>query len=315
MSCPGTSHTEPRIVAIGVDIARRRVANEEHIESLGITRQFLHSKLGVLRRAVKEPEERTSDLCVRAYQDLVSREPLERGGIGLVCVVTQNPDQRIPHTAAILHDRLGLGRDCMTFDISQGCAGYVHGLAIVSALMKSLRIERTLLFTCDPYSEIVSSSDRDTALLFGDAATVSCLSRTGAGYALLDIVYGTQPGSASCLVCKDSLMMDGRAVLVNAARNVPESIRTLLDRNELTECDVDAFLLHQGSRYVVDTLRNSMGIDAAKLPYDIEEYGNTVSSSIPILLKQYFAPIRAKLVMSGFGVGFTWASGLVVRCD
>ncbi|MGC4059463.1 MAG: ketoacyl-ACP synthase III [Aquabacterium sp.] len=261
---------------------------------------------------MKEPDERASDLCIRAVRNLQARMSLPLPQIELLCVVTQNPDRRIPHTAAIVHHALGLAKHCMTFDISQGCAGFTHGMAIVSALMKTHGLQHALLLTCDPYSEVVDPTDKNTAFLFGDAATASYFCDEGAGYALRDIEFGTLPGSSACLSAQDSLVMDGRAVLMNAAHHVPASIEALLARSRLKADDIDTFLLHPGSRRILELLRSLLHLDEARAPFDIENHGNTVSSSIPLMLAARFpAQPGTRLVLSGFGVGFSWASNLI----
>ncbi|MDE2324403.1 MAG: ketoacyl-ACP synthase III [Betaproteobacteria bacterium] len=288
------------------------MSNLDRLSDFGLDASFVLEKLGVRQRAQKAENERTSDLCLKAVRDLQSRHSLPLGQIELLCVVTQNPDCRIPHTAAIVHQALGLAKHCMTFDVSQGCAGFTHGMAIVAAMMKSHGLQHALLLTCDPYSTIVDPADKNTALLFGDAATASYFSHEGPGYVLCDIEFGTVPGSADCLRCEERLQMDGRAVLMNAAHEVPASIQTLLHRNGLATSDIEAFLFHPGSRRIIELLRSDLSLDEDRTPFDVEQHGNTVSSSIPLMLADRFPARRgAKLVLSGFGVGFTWASNLI----
>ena len=318
MSLPTPAgRTDARLLAIGAHVPPRRVSNLELIAAHGIEREFLERKLGVVERAIKADGETTSDLCVRAYGDLRAAMPIEPAAIQLVCVVTQNPDLKIPHTAAILHQRLELARHCMSFDISQGCAGYVHGLAIVAGLLERFDLEHALLFTCDPYSTIVDPRDRNTALLFGDAATVSYVARPpagGGGYALADAVFGTAPGPAAGLRCDRVFEMDGRGVVLHAAREVPRSVRALLDRCARTADDIDLFLFHPGSKHIVDVLRRDLGLAEAKVPFESARYGNTVSSSIPLLLRRHLARREAsRILLGGFGVGFSWGSCLLER--
>ncbi|WP_394849580.1 ketoacyl-ACP synthase III [Pendulispora brunnea] len=302
-----------RIATIGTYIPRTRVPNAELAPGLEIQPAFLENKIGVRQRAVKDATERTSDLCQKAFESLLQRRHVDLAAVRLVCVVTQNPDCRIPHTAAIVHRKLGAGKQCATFDISQGCAGYVHGVAIASAFLQSLGEGDGLLFTCDPYSVIVDPKDRGTALIFGDAATVTYLSRKEPGYTVVDSDFGTVPESTECLFDDGRrLHMDGRQVFSNAAREVPESIRRILGRNELTNDDVDQFLLHPGSKYIVDFLRGALGLDHTKVPFGIEDYGNTVSSSIPLMLEGCLTLHKyPRIVSSGFGVGFSWGTNLV----
>jgi 3-oxoacyl-[acyl-carrier-protein] synthase-3 len=303
---------EVRIAGIGGYIPARRESNTERLADFELNESFLSTKLGIWSRAVKESEEGISDLCVGAFQDLDADLAVPRSDIQLCCVVTQNPDLEIPHTAALLHHQLGLARSCMTFDISQGCAGYACGLAIAISVMDRLGLDRALIFTCDPYSKIVDRRDKSTALIFGDAASVSYCSRGGDGYALLDADFGTAPGTASCLVSDGVLKMDGSAVLMNATREVPSSIRALLDRNGRTIDDIDQFLLHPGSKRVIDLIRKDLKLDSSKVPFEIAEYGNTVSSSIPLMLRHRLRERKyRRLVLSGFGVGFSWGSCLI----
>ncbi|XXX73396.1 ketoacyl-ACP synthase III [Sorangium sp. So ce134] len=306
------SGADVRIGAIGTYIPARRVSNADRLAAFGLDAEFLRTKLGIAARAVKGPEEETSDLCVKAFADLAAQVTIAPSDVQLSCVVTQNPDFNIPHTAAIVHQKLGFSRACMTFDLSQGCAGYTHGVAIVSSLMDRLGLDHALLFTCDPYSKVVDGEDRNTALIFGDAATVSYLSRRGAGYALVDASFGTAPGTSSCLVSDGALRMDGTAVLMNAVREVPGSIRALLEKNGRGLGDIDLFLLHPGSKRVVDLIKKELQLEDGRVPFEIEEYGNTVSSSVPLMLKRHVIQrARRRLVLSGFGVGFSWGSCLV----
>lgn len=301
-----------KIHSIGVYLPVDRESNIARAEEFSVTHHFLAEKLGVMERAVKKKEETTSDLCVKAFQDLCMNRAIDVAQIQLLAVVTQNPDMKIPYTAAIVHQRLGLSKGCMTFDIGQGCAGYTHTLTILTALMEKLQLEHALLFTCDPYSEIVDRHDKNTALLFGDAASVSYLTTSGSGYRLLDADFGTAPNSYPCLQCEDVLRMDGREVFTHAVREAPQSIQTLLKRNALTLADIDLFLLHQGSKTVVDYIKQILDLGSEKAPFAMQTYGNTISSSIPLLFQQ---PVRQqehrKVILSGFGVGFSWGSCLL----
>lgn len=301
-----------KIHSIGVYLPIDRASNLNRAEEFAVTHTFLEEKLGVIERAVKGKEETTSDLCIKAFQDLNREGTVDLAQIQLLAVVTQNPDLKIPYTAAIVHQKLGLHKHCMTFDIGQGCAGYVHALTIFSALMERLQLHHALLFTCDPYSEIINPHDKNTALLFGDAATVSYLTTTGTGYHMIDADFGTAPNSYTCLQCHDTLVMDGRAVFNHAVREAPQSIKTLLLRNALTIADVDLLLLHQGSKTVVDYIKQSVAVPAEKAPFAMQMYGNTVSSSIPLLFQEAVRQQQhRRVLLSGFGVGFSWGSCLL----
>ena len=171
-----------------------------------------------------------------------------------------------------------------------------------------------LLFTADPYSKIVNPLDKNTALLFGDAATVTLLTRYPE---LLPVSYafGTKGSEGTSLRCVNHVLsMNGRAVFNFSAVEVPNQIRTLLARNRVEIGEVDAFLLHQGSKYIVDTIAKRMALADHLVPTNLKGQGNTVSSSIPMLLEGLVHnPAAKRLVLSGFGVGLSWASSYVIR--
>lgn len=313
-----------RIGGIGTYVPAGRSSNSDRLEFFGLTDEFLRSKLGIVSRSIKSDDEQPSDLCVKALEDLRAQTSVDLSEIQICCVVTQNPDKFVPHTAAIVHQKLGLKKPCMTFDLSQGCAGYVHGLAVITSLMASLRLDQALLFTADPYSKVINPEDKSTALIFGDAATVTHLVRNRLGYALVDASFGTEPGGTNCIVVERSpsggpgptLQMDGNAVLYYATRSVPTNIRDLLARNGITIDDIDRFLLHPGSLRVIELLKKELKLPADKVPVEIEDHGNTISSSIPLLLKQdVIDKVHRRLLLSGFGVGFTWGSAVLELRD
>ncbi len=311
MTITPSSH-DVRLHAIGTYLPSTRESNLERGAEFGFQSDFLKDVLGFVARSVKESNELTSDLCVRAFEDLCHRSRLKKEDVQLVTVVTQNPDVKIPHTAAIVHNKLGLAKPCMTFDISQGCAGYCHAVAITVGVMETTGLDHAVLFTCDPYTDIIDEHDKDVALLFGDAATASYFTRDGSGYRLIDANFGTMPDSHECLRCEDLLKMDGRAVFNNAAKQVPPSIIELLQRNQMAVDDVDRLLLHQASKYIVEFIRTRLEIPPEKAPFAAADYGNTVSSSIPLLLQECVSSCEFEvLLLSGFGIGFSWGNNLL----
>jgi len=298
------------IEAIGTYIPEKRIDNLARMQNFGVDEVFLRSKTGMLNLAVKDDEEDTSDLCVSAFSDLQSKVSFDMAEIDCLVVCTQNPDGHgLPHTSAIVHGKLGLPTSCAVFDISLGCSGFVYGLSVIQGFMLANGFQKGLLFTADPYSKIVDGKDKNTSLLFGDAATVSLISdaprwKTG------KFLFGSQGAENEAIkVQADSgkLDMNGRAVFSFTATVVPSHIRDMLRMNDLIVEDIDLFALHQGSRFIVDTLQKRLRLEAAKVPFVAENYGNTVSSSIPLILSALSGHER-KIVISAFGVGLSWAS-------
>ncbi len=216
--------------------------------------------------------------------------------------------------SAILHNKLEMQKNCITFDISQGCSGYCHAIEIVKDIMISRNIKKALIFTCDLYSKIIDMKNRDVNMIFGDAATVTLLDNEEGKYAILDSDFGTLPNSNDCLSIKNGkLEMNGNQVFNYACKEVPYAIKQLLSKNNLTIDDIDCFLLHQGTKFMVEFIRKLLKIPEEKAEFSAINIGNTVSSSIPIQLVENMKKKHKKdyVVLSGFGVGFTWGNVLI----
>jgi 3-oxoacyl-[acyl-carrier-protein] synthase III len=299
---------------IAVYIPSQRVSNLEVQASLEVDEAFLRDKIGVTERAIRAPNEDTSDLACEALQALLKKTGLAPEAIDVLGLVTQNPDTNLPHVSAIVHGRAGLRDGCAAFDISLGCSGYVYGLSILQSFMATNGMRRGVLVTADPYSKIVDPADRNTVLLFGDAATATLISQSPR-FVATPFTFGTRGALHEALICRDGvLVMNGREIFNFAAKMVPADVTELLTRAKLNADEVDAYIFHQGSRYIVETIAKRLRLDATKVRSDILSYGNTVSSSIPILLAHELNNSSVNVVaLSGFGVGLSWASCILRR--
>jgi 3-oxoacyl-[acyl-carrier-protein] synthase-3 len=247
----------------------------------------------------------------------------------LLVLCTQNPDYKLPHTSAIIQDRLGLDSKVAAFDINLGCSGFVYSLSIAKAFMKTHRIKYGLILTSDPYSKIIFPGDKDTLPIFGDAATATLLSEDG-GFKIKEFSFGTDGSGCNELIVKygktsysarsqqsenkdyrsSFLYMNGRAIFNFMMTRVPENVLECLKLNKLEIDEIDYFIFHQAGKYMLDNLRKTLGIEKEKVIISIENTGNTVSSSIPIALKPFLHKknYKKKFLLSGFGVGLSWAS-------
>jgi 3-oxoacyl-[acyl-carrier-protein] synthase-3 len=180
--------------------------------------------------------------------------------------------------------------------------------------MEANGLRQGLVFTADPYSKILDPADKNTVLLFGDAATVSLLRADGA-WVPKRFLFATRGKDGSALRNQGGrLQMNGRAVFNFSATEVPTQVKALLEAEGVDAKDVDLFLFHQGSRYILDTLQRRLGLPADRVPCNLSKQGNTVSSSIPLLFEPYVEDSKVRRVLiSGFGVGLSWASCLLER--
>jgi 3-oxoacyl-[acyl-carrier-protein] synthase-3 len=301
-----------KITNIASYIPDNKISNYDCKNQFDLDDNFIENKIGVKYRSIKKEGEKSSDLCVKAYENLIKKQNLDKGNIDCCIVVTQNPDFNIPHTSAIVHKKLELSKECACFDISLGCSGYVYGLSNIIAFMESNNLKNGLLFTSDPYSEVIDKEDKNTVLIFGDGATVTYISKNG-NFAPRTFSFGTNGGDYKELICKENLYMNGRAVFNFTATTIPKHIQELLAKNKLSDNDIDKYVLHQGSKYIVDTIRKRLKVDEDKVPFDMYEYGNTISSSIPIILEKELNNVNKRIVISGFGVGLSWGSAILER--
>lgn len=283
---------------------------------------FLEVKVGIETRHIAAPNESTSDMAVRAFERLQQRCPNEDfGGVGLVLLCTQNPDYKMPHTASIVQHRVGLPKTALSFDISLACSGYVTTVVTAKALMAELGVRKALVFTSEPYSKIIDPDDKTTVALFGDAASVSIIEE-GASLCICKSTFGNDGSKGQAAIVWGSgtakepgeperFRLDGRVIYELLKTEAPISIRACAELNGITLDDVDLFFFHQASGWLLKGLCEDLKLPAEKVPINIKHVGNTVSSSIPLLLEDLLyngKPLPRTILMSGFGAGLAWAS-------
>jgi len=292
------------------------LSNLERAAQLGKTPEFIRDKIGFLRVRRKAPEQETSDLCLRAFAALEAKRDIDRSAIDCLVVCTQNPDGHgLPHTAAVLQAKLGLSQGVAAFDISLGCSGFVYGLGVVSGFMEANGLKRGLFFTADPYSKILAPDDVDTGLLFGDAAAVTYLTAQPV-YRSLRSRFATDGRSGHSIQVPRAggrLSMLGSNVFKFTMTVVPEQIEACLRDNGLSRDEVDLYLFHQGSKFIVDNLGRKLGLAPERAPFEAAEVGNTVSSTLPLMLERRLKAGPPRILMSGFGVGLSWATTVLQR--
>ena len=283
---------------------------------------FLENKVGVETRHIAAPDECTSDMAVRAFEKLRQRFPDEDfGDVGLVLLCTQNPDYKMPHTASIVQHRLGLPKNALSFDISLACSGYVSTVVTAKALMNELGIRKALVFTADPYSTISKPMDKTTIAMFGDAASVSVL-EVGARLRICKSLFGNDGSKYAAAIVRGSgtarvdgegeqFELDGRGIYALLKTEAPPNIRACAELNGLSLDEIGLFLFHQASGWLLQGLREDLQLTPERVPSNIRHIGNTVSSSIPLLLEEVLysgRPLPRTLLLSGFGAGLSWAS-------
>lgn len=303
----------------------------------------LRKKTGISRRHVCDEGEIASQLAAKAAERLFYLN-MERSRVEMLLLCTQSPDYFLPTTACILQDRLGLAKSCGALDFNLGCSGYIYGLSLAKGLIESGQVNNVLLLTAETYSKYINERDHSVKSLFGDGATATfieavdtdeagmdgfVLGTDGSGYANLIVPAGgmVKPYTdASGMEKEDeygnlrtdfNLCMQGNAISEFALEVVPDTLNRILAKTNKTNDDIGYFVFHQANKFMLEYLQKKCGL--MDYPYwnDVTEYGNTVSSSIPIaicdMLKQG-KPAKPFIVSIGFGVGLSWG-GCLINCS
>lgn len=308
-------------------------------EQTGSKEEFIREKIGLSQRYILSAEESGVSLSAEACKKLLTEQEINLSEIDLLICVTQNPDRKLPHNSAGIAAAIGLSTNVAAFDISLGCSGYVYAIQVVLGFLNACGMRKALLVTCDPYSRIMAAEDHSTNCVFGDAATATLISANGsrsdvlafdcgtdgargdairieAGGAAMPLVRLGDAGAGTASYTRDQarLKMQGRAVFNFVMGTVPNSMRNCLEKAELELGDIDYFALHQGSIYMLDALAANFKIPQNKLLKNMSEFGNTVSSTIPLLLADLDRREKlsgATVLLSGFGVGLSWATSII----
>lgn len=304
------------IRAVAVELPDRGIETETLAPAVGVELDALRDSIGfkVLARAAEEQE--VSELCAAAATNLFQAEGLNPESIECAAVVTQRPDgYGIPHAAAILQSKLGLPTSCACFDIGLGGSGYIHGLSILKGFMESNGFRNGLLFTCDLYSRLVGEMDGHASLLFGDAATVTLLSDQPV-WSIGKSLFGTVGSQGQAFQIRvrlgGRLVVDPEVVAEFAKRYGVESIRGVLKINDLSTQLVDRVVVQQACKGLVKSVGEALQI-SEKIGFHAEGYGDTASSSIPIVLSQHIAPSDRTVALFGFGSGLSYAATVLQR--
>lgn len=311
------------IRGIGSYLPQQRRLSSDLSLNLGFDLDFLVNKVGIEQRPVSGENESVVDMAVAACRQLhESHTDFDPKKIELVVFCTQTPDYQIPHASALLQDRLGLGK-IAAFDIGLACSGFVYSLAVALSFMQTHGFMQALLVTSEAYTKLIQEGDRDTMALFGDGAAAVWLGpepvaevgnftfgTDGAGHRALMVENGgsRHPGRIG------HLHMNGKAIFNFVMHTMPHELRTCLDKNDLSVDQIDYFVFHQASKYVLDMLAKRLRLPSDKIFINLANLGNTVSSTIPLALRDMIGAnllFGKKVFVSGFGAGLSWASTIL----
>lgn len=298
-------------------------------------------KVGIKNRYIVSENETGLDLAIEACNNAFKR--FDKSQIDYILYCTQSPEYFLPTTACILQDKLCLKKDIGALDFNLGCSGYVYGLSMARALIESKQAKNILLVTSETYSKYIHPKDRSNRAIFGDAASCTIVSATDdEKYKFGEFLFGTDGGGFEKLIIKNGashkkydpeaeekeygtgncysdnfLYMNGPDILNFTINEIPLFVQRLLLKNNLKTDEVDQYIFHQANAFMLNYLRKKLGIDKERFYINLGDGGNTVSSTIPIALKNYTRNRNTEhkrtenILLVGFGVGLSWCGGLI----
>lgn len=328
------------IKAISYYLPQRTMTNEKLVKEFPEwSVDKVAQKVGVYSRHLASENETAGDIAEMAARRLFEEYAIDPKSIDFLLLCTQSPDYFLPSTACVLQDRLGLPTTAGAFDYNLGCSGCIYGMAIAKGLIAAGIAKNVLLLTAETYNKYLHPSDKSNRSIFGDGAA-ACLISTEGMAQIGEFVLGTDGKGAEHLIVKtggarqrtatdksredeeghiqrdDYLYMNGGAIFNFTLNAVPAMMNGILERNSIKEAEVDYYVLHQANKFMLNTLRKVCGIEKEKFYINLDNVGNTVSSTILIGLKdclerQIIKP-NDTVMIAGFGVGLSWG-GTILR--
>ena len=333
------------IIGLAACVPANTVINRNYTEAFSAEdAALICDKTGIEERRFALPGTTASDLCYAAADKLLNELEIDRSEVDALIFVSQTADYRMPASAIILQNRLGLTKDILAFDINIGCSGYVYGLSVAFMYAQQPHIRKVLLLDGETRSRVYSPKDRKTAFIFGDGGTATLIEKSidfgkcsflmgsdGSRQDLIKMDAGGYRNPSSVETLKEKVVdehgnirsdehgyMKGADVFSFVLREIPKNFKNLLMKSKKDKEDLDKFFFHQANKYMNDYLGKKLKVAAEKAPQSLQKYGNTSSVSIPLNIVDHYGGHKVEnetWLLSGFGVGMSWASVILTVRD
>ena len=303
----------------------------------------IFEKTGISNRYVASKDQTATDLAVEAGKKLLEKQPDLKDTVDYLILCTQSSDYYLPSSACLIQERLGLQQTIGAIDVNQGCSGFVYSLGLAKGLIETNQANEILVITADTYSKYINDRDKSVKTLFGDAAVCTLIMGGADDEFISNPVYGTNGKGAKNLIVPDggarnpvsdrsyceekdesnnirnrtNLFMNGREIFTFTLSTIPAVFNNILEKENMTLDDIDIVIFHQANKFMLDSLQRKLKIPEEKIHRSYQEFGNTVSSTIPIglkmeMLKNNNSSRKRVALLLGFGVGLSWA-GVIVK--
>jgi 3-oxoacyl-[acyl-carrier-protein] synthase-3 len=286
----------------------------------------ISEKTGISKRYIADIDETATDMAIKAAKKLFAEHYLNPQSIDFVLFCTQSPEYFLPTSACLIQNKLEIPTSAGALDFNLGCSGYVYGLSMAKSLIETNQAKNVLLLTSETYSKYIKSDDKSVRTIFGDGASATLISNDSEKReAISKTLFGSDGSGFNKLIVENGasrnpigpqeLYMDGPEIFNFTLASVPMALADFLKRENTSIEEIDAFVFHQANSFMLEALRKKCKIPKEKFILKLEEFGNTVSSTIPMTIE---AALRdgqlkkeQKVCLVGFGVGYSWAINLV----
>jgi 3-oxoacyl-[acyl-carrier-protein] synthase-3 len=319
------------ITAVGHYVPDRILTNADLEKIVDTNDEWIRTRTGIRERHILD-QGATSDLAVNAAQQILKNRGITAEELDLIIVATITPDMILPATACVVQEKIG-ARKAWGFDLNAACSGFLYAVSVGARFIESGVHSKVLVIGADKMSSITDYTDRNTCVLFGDAAGAvlleptneknfgildQCLYSDGSGGEFLNIRAGGSLNPASHETVEKKMhyvYQDGKSVFKSAVVGMADVSEEIMKRNHLQSSDIAWLVPHQANLRIVDATAQRMGVESSKVMVNIDRYGNTTAATIPLCLSEWWQAGKLQrgqnIVLAAFGAGYTWGAMLI----
>ncbi len=319
--------TNARLSAIGMAVPTKVIDNQYFESLIDTTDEWIVTRTGIRTRYYTGPDEFTSDLCVRAVEDLAAQHAVTLHDVDMIIVSTVTPDQPMPSMACRVQYRLNMPR-AGALDVYAACAGFSYGVVLAKGLIAAGTHRKVLVIGAETLSKVTDFEDRSSCFLFGDGAGAVLIEADATGNIGACVTGANGEGGGDLYMSglaetldglpikrNRTIVQNGRKVFKWAVNTVSAQIKVLLEKNNLTLDDIDWLIPHSANLRILEAISNDIGFPMSRVLESIVDYGNTSSATIPIALCNGIRSGKVqrgdRILFIGFGGGLVYAGTII----
>ena len=321
------SKIQAAITCVGGYVPEDKPTNFDLEKIVDTNDEWITSRTGIKERRILKGEGLgTSDMAVKAVQEILDKKGIDPMEIELLICATTTPDFTFPATANVITDKLGM-KNAWGYDVSAACSGFIYALTTASQFIESGKHKKVIVVGGDKMSSILNFEDRATCIIFGDGCGAVLLEPTTDGLGIVDSILrsdgagraylhqkaggSVKPATVETVMAKEHFVyQEGQTVFKFAVTNMAQVAYDIMQRNGLTGDDVTWLVPHQANKRIIDATRERMGLPEEKVMINIQRYGNTTNGTLPLCLWEWETKLKKgdTIILAAFGGGFTWGA-------